>query len=160
VTGQGVIDRAARVRDVLAGVADPEIPVVSVLDLGIVRDIDPTGRRIAITPTYSGCPAMTVIEASIRAALDDADLGDVAVNTRLDPPWTTDWITAEGRAKLLAYGIAPPPASSRLRGETIPACPRCGSRSTAEVSHFGSTPCKALWRCLDCAEPFDHFKCH
>jgi ring-1,2-phenylacetyl-CoA epoxidase subunit PaaD len=153
------LSRAQCIREVLAGVADPEIPVVSVLDLGIVREIHPDGRSVAITPTYSGCPATAAIEADIRAALAAAGLGDVRLTTRLDPPWTTDWITAEGRAKLLAYGIAPPPASSRLREEAV-ACPRCGSASTREVSAFGSTPCKALWRCLDCAEPFDRFKCH
>ncbi|HEY2178387.1 MAG TPA: 1,2-phenylacetyl-CoA epoxidase subunit PaaD, partial [Caulobacteraceae bacterium] len=147
------------IREVLAGVADPEIPVVTVLDLGIVRDIDPDGRTVAITPTYSGCPATAAIETAIRAALAQAGLADTRLVTRLDPPWTTDWITPEGRAKLLAYGIAPPPASSRLR-EAAPACPHCGSENTEEVSRFGSTPCKALWRCLDCAEPFDRFKCH
>jgi ring-1,2-phenylacetyl-CoA epoxidase subunit PaaD len=155
-----VLDRAQRIREVLAGVADPEIPVVSVLDLGIVRNIDLDGRTVAITPTYSGCPATAVIEASIRAALSAANLGDVSLSIRLDPPWTTDWITTEGRAKLLAYGIASPPASSRLRESHRPACPQCGSRDTQEVSHFGSTPCKAQWRCLACTEPFDHFKCH
>jgi ring-1,2-phenylacetyl-CoA epoxidase subunit PaaD len=153
------LDKAARIREVLAGVFDPEIPVVTVLDLGIVRDIDPDGRFVAITPTYSGCPATAAIEADVAAALARAGLGDVRLITRLDPPWTTDWITSEGRAKLLAYGIAPPPASTSLR-ETTPACPRCGSTATEEVSRFGSTPCKALWRCLDCAEPFDRFKCH
>jgi ring-1,2-phenylacetyl-CoA epoxidase subunit PaaD len=153
-------DRAARVREVLATVADPEIPAVSVLDLGIVREIDQDGRNVAITPTYSGCPATAAIEANIRAALAAAGLDGVRLVTRLDPPWTTDWITAEGRAKLLAYGIAPPPAVSRLHGEMAPACPRCGSLATEEVSRFGSTPCKALWRCLACAEPFDRFKCH
>ena len=152
-------DRATRIREVLATVADPEIPAVTVLDLGIVREIDRDGRSVAITPTYSGCPATATIEANIRSALAAADLNDVRLVTRLDPPWTTNWITAEGRAKLLAYGIAPPPAASRLREET-PACPRCGSRETKEVSRFGSTPCKALWRCLTCAEPFDRFKCH
>jgi ring-1,2-phenylacetyl-CoA epoxidase subunit PaaD len=159
VSRVATLDRAERIRDVLAGVPDPEIPAVSVLDLGIVRDIDPEGRRVAITPTYSGCPATAAIAAAIVAALAEAGLGDVRLVTRLDPPWTTDWITPEGRAKLLAYGIAPPPASSRLT-EAAPACPRCGSTATREVSRFGSTPCKALWRCLDCAEPFDRFKCH
>ncbi len=153
-------DRAARIREVLASVADPEIPAVSVLDLGIVREIDRDGRSVAITPTYNGCPATAAIETNIRSALAAAKLDDVRLVTRLDPPWTTDWITAEGRAKLLAYGIAPPAAASRLGGETAPACPRCGSSSTEEVSRFGSTPCKALWRCLACAEPFDRFKCH
>ena len=159
VNAATTLDRAAKIREVLAGVSDPEIPAVSVLDLGIVRDIDPDGRGVAITPTYSGCPATATIEADIRAALAGAGLGEVRLATRLDPPWTTDWITAEGRAKLLAYGIAPPPASSRLRDEAT-ACPQCGSLATQEVSAFGSTPCKALWRCLDCAEPFDRFKCH
>jgi ring-1,2-phenylacetyl-CoA epoxidase subunit PaaD len=159
VSRAATLDRVAAIREVLAGVADPEIPAVSVLDLGIVRDIDPDGRAVAITPTYSGCPATAAIEIAIAAALADAGLSGVRLVTRLDPPWTTDWITEEGRAKLLAYGIAPPPASSRLR-EEAPACPRCGSAATQEVSRFGSTPCKALWRCLDCAEPFDRFKCH
>ena len=147
-------DRAARIHEVLATVADPEIPAVSVLDLGIVREIDADGRSIAITPTYSGCPATAAIEANIRSALAAANLDDVRLVTRLDPPWTTDWISAEGRAKLLAYGIAPP--STRATA----VCPHCGSEDTEEVSRFGSTPCKALWRCLACAEPFDRFKCH
>ena len=154
------LDRAARIRDVLAAVPDPEIPAVSVIDLGIVRDIDPAGRSVVITPTYTGCPATAVIERSVREALKSAGLGDVRLVSRLDPPWTTDWITAEGREKLLAYGIAPPPASARLSGDALPSCPRCGSAATEEVSRFGSTPCKALWRCRDCAEPFDRFKCH
>ena len=161
VTGATLInDRATRIREVLATVADPEIPAVSVLDLGIVREIDRDGCSVAITPTYSGCPAMAAIEANIRLALAAAGFDDVRLVTGLDPPWTTDWITAEGRAKLLAYGIAPPPGSSRLHADAAPACPRCGSLSTEEVSRFGSTPCKALWRCLACAEPFDRFKCH
>jgi ring-1,2-phenylacetyl-CoA epoxidase subunit PaaD len=147
-------DRATRIREVLATVADPEIPVVSVLDLGIVREIDSEGRQVAITPTYSGCPATAVIEDDIRAALATAGLGDVRLVTQLDPPWTTDWITARGREKLAAYGIAPP--STRAAA----VCPHCGSKDTVEVSAFGSTPCKALWRCLACAEPFDRFKCH
>jgi ring-1,2-phenylacetyl-CoA epoxidase subunit PaaD len=151
--------RAARIGEILAAVPDPEIPAVSVMDLGIVREIDPEGRGVVITPTYTGCPATAVIERSIRDAPAAAGLGEVTLTSRLDPPWTTDWITAEGRAKLLAYGIAPPPTSRRLRAEA-PACPRCGSLHTEEVSAFGSTPCKALWRCRACAEPFDRFKCH
>lgn len=154
VSGTILLDRAARIREVLAGVADPEIPAVSVLDLGIVREIDADGRAVAITPTYSGCPATMAIEASIRAALKAANLDDVRLVTRLDPPWTTDWVTPEGHTKLLAYGISPPSAQATAT------CPRCGSSDTAEVSQFGSTPCKALWRCLACAEPFDRFKCH
>ncbi len=142
------------IRAVLAAVPDPEIPAVSVLDLGIVRDIDGERREVTLTPTYSGCPATAVIERSVRCALDDAGMSDVRILTRLAPAWTTDWITPEAHAKLNAYGIAPPSRSATA------ACPRCGSRHTDEISRFGSTPCKALWRCLDCLEPFDRFKCH
>jgi ring-1,2-phenylacetyl-CoA epoxidase subunit PaaD len=108
---------------------------------------------VVITPTYTGCPATQVIERDIRAALDAAGYRQVRVETELSPPWTTDWISAEGRGKLHAYGIAPP-----TRGAVR--CPQCGSVHTEEMSRFGSTPCKALWRCCDCAEPFDLFKCH
>ncbi|MGH7024456.1 MAG: 1,2-phenylacetyl-CoA epoxidase subunit PaaD [Caulobacteraceae bacterium] len=154
MSGTTTLDRAARVREILAGVMDPEIPVVSVLDLGIVREIAPDGRSVAITPTYSGCPATAAIEAEIKRSLAAADLADVTLVTRLDPPWTTDWITPEGRAKLAAWGIAPP--SPRAAAT----CPHCGADDTVEVSRFGSTPCKALWRCRACGEPFDRFKCH
>ncbi len=139
---------------VLAGVPDPEIPVLSILDLGIVREV--SDDRVVITPTYTGCPASQVIERDIRDALDAAGFRDVCVETTLTPPWTTDWIGAEGRRKLHAYGIAPPIGP----GERDVACPQCGSTETQEISRFGSTPCKALWRCLACAEPFDLFKCH
>jgi ring-1,2-phenylacetyl-CoA epoxidase subunit PaaD len=145
---------------VLEGVADPEIPVVSVVDLGIVRDV--RGQTLVITPTYTGCPATIAIEHDIRAALDRAGLSQTKIETTLTPPWTTDWISDEGRDKLRAYGIAPPPkgvAKASLR-ETPAECPRCGSAHTEEISRFGSTPCKALHRCLDCREPFDRFKCH
>lgn len=148
---------------VLAGVPDPEIPAVSVLDLGIVRRIDPHAGLVEITPTYSGCPATAVIEQSIRAALDANGFADVAIRTVLSPPWSTDWISAAGRDKLRAYGIAPPPrgaAAASLKNAQSPECPRCGARTTVEVSRFGSTPCKSLWRCTVCAEPFDRFKCH
>lgn len=140
--------------DVLNAVPDPEIPVVSIVDLGIVREARPD--RVVITPTYTGCPATEVIRRDIRDALDAAGYRDVAIETVLAPPWTTDWISEEGRDKLRAYGIAPPvPAGGReVR------CPQCGSEATEEVSRFGSTPCKALWRCRSCAEPFDLFKCH
>jgi ring-1,2-phenylacetyl-CoA epoxidase subunit PaaD len=136
---------------VLESVMDPEIPVISVVDLGIVRDVRPD--RVTITPTYTGCPATQVIERDIRAALDAAGFRDVAIETVLSPPWTTDWISEAGRAKLQAYGIAPPTRQAV-------ACPQCGSTRTEEVSRFGSTPCKAQWRCRDCLEPFDLFKCH
>lgn len=145
---------------VLAGVPDPEVPAVSIVDLGIVRDVREDPPAVVLTPTYTGCPATDVIKHSVRRALDTADLGAVAVETTLTPPWTTDWITEQGREKLRAFGIAPPPHSSTLRAGHAPACPRCGSSNTQEISRFGSTPCKALWRCLACAEPFDHFKCH
>ena len=137
---------------VLKHVPDPEIPAVSVLDLGIVRAVEE--EKVIITPTYSGCPATLFIEQSIREALDAAGYRDVAIETVLSPPWSTDWITEEGRAKLRAYGVAPPDLAKAAT------CPRCGSTNTEEVSRFGSTPCKAQWRCKSCLEPFDRFKCH
>jgi ring-1,2-phenylacetyl-CoA epoxidase subunit PaaD len=136
---------------VLEGVCDPEIPVVSVVDLGIVREVRPD--RVTITPTYTGCPATQVIERDIRDALDAAGLRGVRIETALSPPWTTEWISEAGKAKLKAYGIAPP-------GQAAVACPQCGSLATEEISRFGSTPCKAQWRCRECLEPFDLFKCH
>jgi ring-1,2-phenylacetyl-CoA epoxidase subunit PaaD len=148
------IDTTAPIWTVLEQVADPEIPVVSVVDLGIVRSVEPD--RVVITTTYTGCPATRVIEQDIRAALDAAGYRQVRIETALSPAWTSDWITPEGRARLHAYGIAPPMAA----GQRTPACPQCGSTSTEEISRFGSTPCKSLWRCRDCAEPFDLFKCH
>jgi ring-1,2-phenylacetyl-CoA epoxidase subunit PaaD len=147
----------------LGTVPDPEIPVISLTELGIVRAVrlgEPP--EVVITPTYSGCPASIEIHASIRRALDGAGLGHVRITTELSPAWTTDWISGPGREKLRAYGIAPPEtAAERLvRKDEAPAlCPQCGSPDTAEISRFGSTPCKALWRCLACAEPFDRFKC-
>ena len=137
--------------EVLEQVPDPEIPVVSVVDLGIVRAVSP--EHVTITPTYTGCPATQVIERDIRAALDSAGFREVAIETTLSPPWTTEWISESGKAKLEAYGIAPP-------GRSVVACPQCGSADTEEISRFGSTPCKAQWRCRACAEPFDLFKCH
>ena len=142
----------AGLRAVLETVMDPEIPVVSVIDLGIVRAI--AADKVIITPTYSGCPATDVIERTIREALDANGYGKVAIETVLAPPWTTDWISAEGKDKLRAYGIAPPQLAKAAT------CPHCGSTDTEEVSRFGSTPCKAQWRCKDCLEPFDRFKCH
>ena len=137
---------------VLRDVPDPEIPAVSVTDLGIVRSVD--DEKVVITPTYSGCPATHFIEQSIREALDAAGYGEVAIETRLAPAWTTDWISSEGKAKLHAYGIAP------LDLAKTATCPQCGSTDTEEVSRFGSTPCKSQWRCKACLEPFDRFKCH
>ena len=146
------MDRVAAIEAVLATVPDPEIPAVSVMDLGIVRAVTPD--KVSITPTYSGCPATDFIEQNIRDALDAGGYRDVAIETVLSPPWTTDWISEEGKEKLRAYGIAPPELAKAAT------CPRCGSTDTEEVSRFGSTPCKAQWRCKDCLEPFDRFKCH
>ena len=149
-----------RVLEILSQVPDPEIPCVSVVDLGIVREV--RDGTLVITPTNTGCPATIAIERDIHAALDRAGLREMKIETTLSPPWTTDWISDAGREKLRAYGIAPPPkgaAKAALR-ETAAACPRCGSSHTEEISRFGSTPCKALHRCLDCREPFDRFKCH
>ncbi len=137
---------------VLAEVPDPEIPVVSVLDLGIVRGVE--DGKVIITPTYSGCPATQFIKESIRAALDAAGYREIGIETRLAPAWTTEWISEAGKAKLLAYGIAPPDLAKTAT------CPLCGSSDTEEVSRFGSTPCKSQWRCKQCLEPFDRFKCH
>ncbi|MBX3428561.1 MAG: phenylacetate-CoA oxygenase subunit PaaJ [Hyphomonadaceae bacterium] len=150
-----------RIRAILARVPDPEIPAVSVLDLGIVREI--ARDAVTITPTYTGCPATIAIKQSIRAALDANGFGDTAIETTLSPPWSTDWISDEGREKLRAYGIAPPPkgaGAASLKNQAAAECPRCGSSNTEELSRFGSTPCKALWRCKACVEPFDRFKCH
>jgi ring-1,2-phenylacetyl-CoA epoxidase subunit PaaD len=167
--------RVERAWSVLEGVPDPEVPVLSVCDLGIVREVrarDP-GLAVVLTPTYSGCPATEVIERAVRRALDDAGLGPVTTETRLAPAWTTDWMSAAGRAKLRAYGIAPPlprvadpgahalEAPLRFVARPVPptlACPRCESRDTERLSAFGSTACKALWRCRACGEPFEHFK--
>jgi len=137
---------------VLRSVMDPEIPVVSIVDLGIVREVTPD--QVTITPTYSGCPATDVIERTIREELDAAGYRDVAIRTVLSPPWTTDWISEAGKQALRDYGIAPPELARKAT------CPQCGSTDTEELSRFGSTPCKAQWRCRACLEPFDRFKCH
>jgi len=158
----------------LAEVPDPEIPVISLTDLGIIRDVawrDDT-LVVTVTPTYSGCPATTIINLDIETALAEKGLSKVKLERQLSPAWTTDWISAEGREKLRDYGIAPPIDGTaadgvlmkridRLSGRsnlTI-ACPRCGSANTERISQFGSTPCKASYRCTDCLEPFDYFKC-
>ena len=146
-----------RVWRVLRSVADPEIPVLSVVDLGIVRYVRSDGGRlrVGITPTYSGCPATEVIQRSILEALASNDLDDVIVETVLSPPWTSEWLSEEGRRKLEAFGIAAPTA----RTAANVACPRCGSHDVERISEFGSTPCKAHYRCRECLEPFDVFKC-
>lgn len=154
VAAARIHDETSRIWAVLEGVPDPEIPVVSVVDLGIVREVTP--GHVLITPTYTGCPATIAIERDIRTALDAAGFRHVRVDSTLSPPWTTDWISEAGKVKLRAYGIAPPtPDQTR-----VVECPQCGSTETEEISRFGSTPCKALWRCRSCAEPFDLFKCH
>jgi ring-1,2-phenylacetyl-CoA epoxidase subunit PaaD len=148
----------------LGQVADPEIPVLSITDLGIVRDVE-VGERVtvALSPTYSGCPATEVIEQSVLDALHDHGVEDVEIKRVLSPPWTTDWISDEGRDKLRRYGIAPPEAGAGkralLHGERQVACPRCGAVATELVSEFGSTACKASYRCSECLEPFEYFKC-
>ena len=152
-TAANMLDEAG-IMAVLDRVADPEIPVVSITDLGIVRAIVDNPPRVMISPTYTGCPATLAIEQSIREALDQAGFDHVYIQRVLFPPWTTDWITERGRERLQAYGIAPPSPSAKAQ------CPRCGSLETHEVSRFGSTPCKAQWRCDSCLEPFDRFKCH
>jgi ring-1,2-phenylacetyl-CoA epoxidase subunit PaaD len=170
----------------LDAVSDPEIPVLSVIDLGIVRNVRWTEENektdfttksqrtqssdltllVTITPTYSGCPAAAVIKNDIQRALQERGIDRVRMETRLSPAWTTDWITERGRNRLLEYGIAPPEPhhhklglASEARSTGIP-CPRCGSSDTRLVSRFGSTPCKAFYICNSCLEPFDHFKCH
>jgi len=163
---EAILERAW---NVLAGIPDPEIPVVSIRELGILRDISERDGEleIVITPTYSGCPAMDQIGEDVRAALAASGLQGHVV-TRLAPAWTTDWITREAKDKLRQFGIAPPhaPGGGKLvqfarRAPNAPqpvACPHCGSENTTETSHFGSTACKALYKCLDCLEPFDYFK--
>ncbi|KRC21184.1 1,2-phenylacetyl-CoA epoxidase subunit PaaD [Acidovorax sp. Root219] len=164
--------RIARAWEVLANVPDPEVPAVSVCDLGIVRDVrlEGEGLEIVLTPTYSGCPATEVIEHDVLAAIDAAGLGPAHATLQRAPAWTTDWITEQGRARLLAYGIAPPgplPPGTEVPLRFMPranaaapalACPRCGSPQTERLSAFGSTACKALYRCMACREPFEHFK--
>ncbi len=149
---------------VLGQVMDPEVPVVSVVDLGIVRGLDwQDGHlHVVVTPTYSGCPATEVIEQDIKHALIQAGFAAPRLERRLDPTWTTDWISEHGREALRVYGIAPPAGSTSKRslGEQPEiCCPQCGSRNTEQLSQFGSTACKALYRCCDCREPFEYFKC-
>lgn len=165
--------RERAVWELLASVPDPEIPVLSVVDLGIVRHVrwdqvpdegdDGSILHVGITPTYSGCPATEVIRASIQAALDRGGYRDAVVEDVLSPAWTSDWLTEEGRRKLKTFGIAPPATSVSsprhlFRAPLVP-CPRCSSLATERISEFGSTPCKAHYRCTSCLEPFDYFKC-
>jgi ring-1,2-phenylacetyl-CoA epoxidase subunit PaaD len=158
-------DLITRAREAVEQVCDPEIPVLTIVDLGVLRSIDlgaDGAVDVAITPTYSGCPAMDVIGFEVRAALMKAGIGNARVRQVLSPAWTTDWMSEAGKTKLRAYGIAPPAARASRRalfGEESIACPHCGSQDTEKVSEFGSTACKALWRCTACREPFDYFKC-
>jgi ring-1,2-phenylacetyl-CoA epoxidase subunit PaaD len=158
-------DLRARAWTAAAEVTDPEIPVLTIADLGVLRDVAVRGDsvEVTITPTYSGCPAMNMIALEIELALARAGIRNPTIKTVLSPAWTTDWMSAEGRAKLKDYGIAPPrPGAGRraLFGTEEVACPRCGSSRTELLAEFGSTSCKALWRCTQCREPFDYFKCH
>ena len=152
--------------ELLNEVPDPEIPVISIVELGVVRDVMVSRDRVevVITPTFSGCPAMQQMEDDVKARLLEAGFKKVIVTTVYQPAWTTDWMSAAAREKLRAYGIAPPEGSAdkaTLLGKTREVkCPRCGSRRTTMVSQFGSTACKALYQCDDCQEPFDYFKCH
>lgn len=158
----------------LAEVPDPEIPVISLVDLGIIRHVawDDETLVVTVTPTYSGCPATAIINLDIERALIEKGIEKLRLERQLSPAWTTDWISDEGREKLKAYGIAPPVDGTAIdgllrqrverlsgRSNLTIACPRCGSANTEKISQFGSTPCKASYRCTDCLEPFDYFKC-
>jgi ring-1,2-phenylacetyl-CoA epoxidase subunit PaaD len=162
---QGDQDLRQRAWDVAAQVVDPEIPVLTIADLGVLRSVAVTDGRVEvkITPTYSGCPAMNMITLEIELALEREGIRNSRVHTVLAPAWTTDWMSEDGRRKLKEYGIAPPQAGGGRRalfGVEQVACPQCGSENTEVLSEFGSTSCKALWRCKTCREPFDYFKCH
>ena len=172
--GPAVAARDLHAQAVAASVTDPEIPVLTIADLGILRDVTVIGDRVTvtITPTYSGCPAVDAIRDDLILALSAAGFAEVDVRVTLAPAWTTDWMSEEGKRKLEAFGIAPPTGRAALRAgvqgavrSPIPVrlsirCPQCGSLDTREVSHFGSTSCKALYECRACLEPFDHFKAH
>jgi ring-1,2-phenylacetyl-CoA epoxidase subunit PaaD len=161
-----------KIWSILEEVCDPEVPVLSVNDLGIIRDVklistnDEEGIEVVITPTYSGCPAMDVIRMNIRMVLLEHGYKNVQITTVLSPAWTTDWMTEAGKNKLKAYGIAPPNPKQQVcntqlfaEDEAVP-CPHCNSYNTRRISEFGSTACKSLFQCNDCQEPFDYFKCH
>lgn len=152
-------------RAAASAVCDPEVPVLTIADLGVLRDVrrGESGIEVVITPTYSGCPAMDLIAMQVDLALEKAGIGQRKVSLSLTPAWTTDWMTEEGKDKLRAYGIAPPVGKAKGRGALFGvdevACPHCGSADTERLSEFGSTACKAHWRCRKCREPFDYFKC-
>jgi ring-1,2-phenylacetyl-CoA epoxidase subunit PaaD len=159
-------EEISRALAAIATVTDPEIPVLTLDDLGVIRCVavaEDGVVEVDITPTYSGCPAMAAMALDLHAALAGAGFPDARIRTVLSPAWTTDWMTAEGRRKLGEYSIAPPAAKASRRAlfgdDDALACPRCASRRTTKISEFGSTACKALWRCESCLEPFDAFKC-
>jgi len=157
----GVNEEITRLFELLGNVSDPEIPVLSLLDLGVVRDVSVQGGKVSvtITPTYAGCPAITAMRADIETTLAAAGYDRVEVRQQLSPAWSTDWMTDRGREKLRDYGIAPPLRTSGGKpGESIE-CPRCCGTDVKKISEFGSTACKALYQCRDCLEPFDYFKC-
>lgn len=173
ITNDHISEAEQKIWTLLESVTDPEVPVLSVLDLGIIRKVSieqtPEGLSkpvITITPTYSGCPAMDVISMSIRMVLLEAGFKQIEIKQVLSPAWTTDWMTASGKDKLKAYGIAPPQYKQAVctpdafQEEEAIQCPQCNSWNTKLVSQFGSTACKALYKCEDCKEPFDYFKCH
>lgn len=173
VVSQHITETEKKIWSLLATVTDPEVPVLSVIDLGIIRKVsvekvDETNIKpvITITPTYSGCPAMDVISMSIRMLLLEAGFKEIEIKQVLSPAWTTEWMSAEGKDKLKAYGIAPPQYKQAVctpdafQQEEAIQCPQCNSWHTTLISQFGSTACKALYRCEDCKEPFDYFKCH
>lgn len=161
-----LLSRVEDVRALVAEVLDPELPVLTIDDLGVLRDVsvDPAGHvEVTITPTYSGCPALDSISADVREVLAGKGFHDVAVHIALSPAWTTDWMSETGKHKLRDYGIVPPPHSNVRAGGAVAValslrCPQCGSPNTRELSRFGSTACKSLWACNVCKEPFDHFK--
>lgn len=166
------VSEEKKIWGILEKINDPEIPVLTIIDLGIIRSVKIAGLfphlsgEVCITPTYSGCPAMDMIQHDIEKALADNGYGNVIVKTVLSPAWTTDWMSEQAREKLRAYGIAPPLMQEQVctpeifqEDRAVP-CPRCNSLHTTLISKFGSTPCKALYRCEECKEPFDYFKCH
>jgi ring-1,2-phenylacetyl-CoA epoxidase subunit PaaD len=165
--GTGADRRRSLAWTALEAVQDPEIPALSIVDLGLIRSVEPRSDgaiEVGLSPTYVGCPATEVIRRSVEHALGNAGIGAFVVNHVLSPAWSSDWITAEGRRKLALYGIVPPEQSAAsmrdiLRGGRPVGCPRCGSSDTECISEFGSTPCKALHRCRSCLEPFEYFKC-
>jgi ring-1,2-phenylacetyl-CoA epoxidase subunit PaaD len=164
-TANEISSAEERIWHILSSVNDPEIPVLSVLNLGIVRDVRVKDEKVEviITPTYSGCPAMDFIGMNIRKTLAESGFKNIKITHQLSPAWTTDWMTEDGKEKLKAFGIAPPVGKTfdKKYLETLPVqCPHCHSMNTKVISQFGSTACKALYKCNDCGEPFDYFKCH